>query len=160
MRPSKHHLQKRKSLCSVKNLIISTSGFWRTGGENGIAKMFSIIMNRILNIIMYSKCCMRQTIIHPPPICHCSFHITAKGRNGQILEVKVPRTYIISWKALSKGNYPALTHGWRKKIILPFFFLFILNDHPLGVFFSGNVLVKKTIVWKGIWLGLLGGRRC
>jgi len=31
----------------------------------------------------------------------------------------------------------------EEKIILPFFFLFILNDHPLGVFFSHNVLVKK-----------------
>ena len=44
-----------------------------------------------------------------------------KERNGQIFEVKVPRMYIALWKALSKGNYPALTHD--KKNHPPFHFL-------------------------------------
>ena len=47
-----------------------------------------------------------------------------KERNGQIFDVKAPRTYIALWKALSEENYPALTHD-KEKIILPFIFLFI-----------------------------------
>ena len=76
---------------------------------------------------MYSKCCMRQTIIPPTPRFFIEVFISvsciSKGRNGQILEVKVPRTYITSWKTLSEGNYPALTRD-EDKIILPFIFVY------------------------------------
>jgi len=42
-----------------------TSSLSRTSCKNGIAKMFSVVVNTILSIKIYSKHCMRQTLIPP-----------------------------------------------------------------------------------------------
>ena len=71
-----------------------------------------------------------------------------KERNGQIFDVKVPRTYIALWKALSEGNYPALTHDEKNSSSPSCSCLYEMIT--LSVFFSRNDLVKTTILGKDI----------
>ena len=111
-------------------------------------KNVSVIVNTILSIIMYSKRCMRQILIPPTDFSlklsyQCLVHIKKKEM-AKSLKRKSLEHIQLHGRPFPKEIILHL-HVMKIKSSSPSF-LFILNNHPLGFFFSqqfGNKLYQE-----------------